>query len=272
MSENNTENLPVTVDAEVLPSVTDNSMYLDMAKFEHLQRVAKLFASSRLVPEQYRNNPADCTIALQMSFRLGIEPMMFMQNSYVVHGRPGIEAKLVIAMVNAKKIYRHGIEFEYSGEGDKRQCTAYGTRVDTGKVNSCTVSIDIAKKEGWFSKSGSKWQTMPDQMLAYRSASWLARLYCPEVIMGMQTVEELSDITPVRESLTSGSAADLTKALAEPEQRVEIVNTTTGEVTEAVVKNAAEPEVQPKQEEKPAAPKQQSLGGLSRIKQHASKQ
>ena len=58
----------------------------------------------------------------------------------------------------------------------------------------------MAKKEGWFNKSGSKWQTMPEQMLRYRAAAFWQRVYCPEISMGFMTTEEAEDIddqTPI---------------------------------------------------------------------------
>jgi len=51
----------------------------------------------------------------------------------------------------------------------------------------------LAKAEGWYAKSGSKWQTMPDQMMMYRAASFFIRIYAPEISMGMQTREEIID-------------------------------------------------------------------------------
>ena len=52
----------------------------------------------------------------------------------------------------------------------------------------------MAKDEGWLDKSGSKWKTMPRQMMMYRAASFFARAHCPEVLLGIQTVEEVQDV------------------------------------------------------------------------------
>ena len=48
----------------------------------------------------------------------------------------------------------------------------------------------MAIDEGWYSKNGSKWRTMPEQMLRYRAASFWCSTYSPELSMGMRTVEE----------------------------------------------------------------------------------
>ena len=52
----------------------------------------------------------------------------------------------------------------------------------------------MVKAEGWYDKSGSKWKTMPDQMFRYRAAAFFARAFCPDVLMGLQTVEETRDV------------------------------------------------------------------------------
>jgi hypothetical protein len=55
--------------------------------------------------------------------------------------------------------------------------------------------MKMAKAEGWVSKNGSKWQTMPELMIRYRAAAFFGRLYAPEIMMGMQTMEEVIDVT-----------------------------------------------------------------------------
>lgn len=181
--------------------VTDSGLFhnlMDTSRFEHLQRVAKVFANSALVPEHFRGKEADCFIAVEMAMRLQLHPFNLMQSLYVVHGKPGIEAKMAIALINSSGLFDGPLQFKLAGEGMKRQCTAFAVHSKTKQVCETTVTMDMAKAEGWIDKSGSKWKTLPDLMLQYRSASFFARLYCPEVIFGMQTREELDeiDVTP----------------------------------------------------------------------------
>lgn len=179
--------------------VEDNSpmgMLLDTARFEHLQRVAKLFADSKLIPETFRGKPSDCFIILQLAAQLKMNPWTLFNTVYVVHGKPGLEAKVLIAMANSSGVFKAPIQFTYTGEKMSRACTASAIHAATGDRIEQTVTMEIAKAEGWYDKPGSKWKTMPDMMLAYRSASWLIRLYAPEVMYGMKTTDELIDITP----------------------------------------------------------------------------
>src|SRR5690606_6564867 len=71
---------------------------------------------------------------------------------------------------------------------------ALAVEKETGEpIESSAVSIEMAVKEGWYTKNGSKWQTMDDVMLRYRTASFFGKLYAPELLMGLQTVEEIHD-------------------------------------------------------------------------------
>ena len=188
------------------------SLFFDVARFELAQRVAKVFAESEMVPEHFRKNVGNCVIALNLAERMGTDPFMLMQNMYIIHGKPGIEAKLAIALVNNAGKFT-SLQYEYNE--DRSACTAYAKDLKTGEVvKGATVSLGMAKAEGWYSKKGSKWQTMPEQMLMYRAAMFFARAYCPEAMLGMRTREELHDIIDVTpEGVTTDSAADLTDKL-----------------------------------------------------------
>lgn len=188
---------------KTLIPVSSDEMMLDTARFDHLWRVACLFAKSDMVPKHYRNKNENCMITISMAFRMHIDPFMMLQNSYVIHGRPGVMAQLAIALVNKSGTFKAPIQYKYSGEGKTRSCTAYAVSKSGGQTCEQTVSMTMANAEGWTKdkknkETGaiirSKWNTLPDLMLAYRAAVFLARLYCPEALMGMQTVEEIEDV------------------------------------------------------------------------------
>ena len=164
--------------------------------FELAQRAAKCLASSTLVPKEYQNNLANCVIALNMAQRVGADPLMVMQNLTIVHGRPTWASQFLIATFNSCGRFSP-IRYEFSGkEGtDDWGCRATATETATGeKLTGPLVTIAIAKKEGWYSRNGSKWQTMPEQMLRYRAAAWFVRTTAPELSMGLQTAEEIHDV------------------------------------------------------------------------------
>ncbi len=206
--------------------------------FELMQRAANLLASSTLVPAAYRKviekldkygnvkesreNPnalANAVVALNMAQRMGADPLMVMQNLYIVEGRPSWSSQWIIAAVNGCGRFSP-LRFDIRALGEKtvervenvwengnrnvvtkkvsildKVCIAWAIEKETGeRIESPAVSIEMAVKEGWYTKNGSKWQTMDEVMLRYRTASFFGKLYAPELLMGLQSVEEAQDI------------------------------------------------------------------------------
>ena len=166
--------------------------------FELVQRQAKMLSASTLVPKEFQGNMGNCAIALNIAKRLGADPFMVIQNIDIIHGRPSFRATFLIAMVNASGRFTP-LQFRMSGEGATRSCVAWAKDKETGDVIEGTeITMAMAKAEGWSTKSGSKWVTMPEQMLRYRAAAFFARIYAPDITLGMHTSEEMRDIEPVR--------------------------------------------------------------------------
>ena len=166
---------------------------LDVGKFEQLQRAASLFSKSGLVPQTFRDNPAACFVGLQLSAQLGVNPFMLFQRLYTVGSKIGIEAQLAIGIANQKKVFKGAIQYTFTGKGDTRSCTAKAVLASTGETVEMTVDWATVAAEGWNKRNGSKWLTMPDLMFRYRSAMWLIRTYAPEVLLGLQSIEEMQD-------------------------------------------------------------------------------
>lgn len=166
-----------------------------LQSFELSMRVAKVLATSSLVPKEYQNNMPNCIIALNMAGRMQADPLMVMQNLYIVHGRPGWSSQFLISTFNTSGRFS-ALRYEWIGKPgtDEYGCKAWAVEKATGeKLEGSVVTIGLAKKEGWYDKGGSKWKTMPQQMLMYRAASWFIRAYAPELAMGMHTEEEIVD-------------------------------------------------------------------------------
>lgn len=210
VAETPAENLPVVpaeIKAELQEMGNGHGTFGDKTNFEHAQRVAKMLATSDLVPQQFKNNIPNVMLALEMANRIGANPLMVMQNLYVVHGKPGWSSSFIIASINASGKYSP-LRFVVTGEGDAATCFAWAYDLATGeKLEGPKVSIQMAKDEGWYNKNGSKWKTMPELMLRYRSAAFFGRLYAPEIMMGMQTTEEVTDFTATTVSMEEKQAA-----------------------------------------------------------------
>lgn len=180
---------------QVNPVSDIKSVFEDKGQFDTVLRGAVALSKSTIVPSTYQGKPENCFIAIDIANRMGVSPMVVMQNLYVVQGKPswsGQACKMLIE--NCGKF--HKLEHVYFGDKGKDGwgCYLKATRISDGvEVKGAEVTIDTAKKEGWHGKSGSKWQTMPELMLAYRASAWFARVHCPESLMGMQTAEENED-------------------------------------------------------------------------------
>ena len=177
----------------------------DTSAFNHLWRIATGYAKSNLVPMQFRGHIEDCFIICQLSLRMNVDPFMLMQATYIVHGKPGFEAKLAIALLNSSGKIRGTLKTEFSGKGDDYGCRAWAIDAYTGeKVTGPRVTLAMVKGEGWnvdkkLRDGGgiqkSKWNTMADLMFVYRASSFFVRTNYPEVLMGMPTREELEDVS-----------------------------------------------------------------------------
>ena len=165
--------------------------------FQSIYDIGKMFASSQLVPQNYQNKPMDCTIAVDMANRIGVSPMMVMQNLYVVHGKPQWSGQACMSLIRGSGQFKN-VRPVYTGQRntDSWGCYIQAEDKTTGElVKGTEITIDMAKSEGWYNKSGSKWKTMPEQMLAYRAAAFFARVYIPNALMGVSVEGEADDIT-----------------------------------------------------------------------------
>jgi hypothetical protein len=175
-----------------LTTIANESVF-SLDTFEHAQRVAKMIACSSLVPAAYQGKIENVMIAMEMAARMNISTLMVMQNLHIVKGNPGWSGSFVIAMVNGSKRFDQDLEFEFAGEGDEYGCTAFTTKKGK-RIEGAKVTWKMVKGEGWLTKDGSKWKTMPEQMFRYRSAAFFGRANTPDLLMGMQTADEIIDI------------------------------------------------------------------------------
>lgn len=182
---------------------------------------------------------ANCMIAIEIATRIGASPLMVMQNMTPIYGKPSWSSKFLIATVNTCGRFEP-LQFRFTEKGmcgnvdfvdyvwdnashtkkamnrvfdgkkiPNIECVAFTTKKGSADIlESSPVTIDLAIKEGWFTKNGSKWQTMPKQMLMYRAASFWTSAYAPELSMGMRTVEEQQDIYVDAQDVTDEVATE----------------------------------------------------------------
>lgn len=190
-------------------------------------------ASSTLVPDSYRGeaNLGNCIIALELSQRIGASVMAVMQSMVPIHGKPTWSASFLIATVNSCGRFSP-MRFRWVGKegADDWGCRAYAVeREGNLELVGALVTIAMAKAEGWYGKSGSKWKTMPEQMLQYRAAAFWCRAYAPEIALGMHTSEEIHDtqaaqqvVQPSVATTVTSSVVDVTPNPPEPKRKKKV--------------------------------------------------
>jgi len=206
--------------------------------FEHAQRVAKMLASSDLIPKEFKGNVQNVMIALELANRIGASPLSIMQNLFIVHGKPSFSSTFIISAINTCGRFE-ALKFNVTGSGDDLSCIAWTTeKGKTERVEGPAVTMKMAKAEGWVDKAGSKWKTMPELMIRYRAAAFFGRLYAPEIMMGMtreEVIDVLHDVVP----------SEVVKKTKEA-KRIELMigDASTVEELESLVENVGEDQME----------------------------
>jgi len=132
---------------------------------------------------------ANATAAVLQGITLGLDPMTALQQIYVVHGRPGMYAKIKVALVQSK-----GHEVWTEDLSDTRAVVC-GRRKGSTFVERITVTMDQARKAGW--TRNDNYTKTPQDMLYARAASRVCDRVAPDALMGIASVEEIHDeMTP----------------------------------------------------------------------------
>jgi hypothetical protein len=149
--------------------------------------------------------------------RIGASPFAVMQNLHLIQGRPSWSATFLIATVNHSKRFEP-LRFEVDGEDASAKTyrvRAYAKDRESGVIcYGAWITWKMVEAEGWSKKAGSKWLTMPEQMFLYRAAAFWARVYAPEVSIGLHTVEEVQDVHGYGNVIDQGSVTNSPDAVA----------------------------------------------------------
>jgi hypothetical protein len=219
------------------------SVFSSTSSFEQAQRIAKALVSSDLVPSNYRGNDniGNALIAMDTAGRMGLSPLVVMQNLHIIEGRPSWASSFIIGALNScglfapirfriEKLGKRTVSFDrWEGPKGNRSkvtaktdvedmtCVAWTAEKGTGEIlEGPPVSIAMAVAEGWYTKPGSKWVTMPDLMIRYRAAAFFGRLYAPHILNGMPMEDEVLDISDFHDITPRQAAPSADEAVVEP--------------------------------------------------------
>lgn len=194
MDEQNKEQTTLAV-KEPTQNPNAVTMWNDAKLYNQSLAMAQTLSKSEIIPQSYKGKPADCLIAIDIANRLGLSPAIVMQNSQCVRGNFTWKGSACKAMIDGCGRYQK-TRYVYVGEEGKDSYGCYLEAIDNDGeiIKGVPVTIAMAKKEGWYNKDGSKWQTMSDLMLKYRAAAFFMRTECASIAMGFLTKEEVEDI------------------------------------------------------------------------------
>lgn len=175
----------------------------DTARFEHMQRIAKVMALASLAPDHLthgrdkkplpiENAVGNCMLVVNQSVRWGMDPFAVAPETYVVGNKLGFQGKLVAAVVNARSGLQGRLRCEYTGNGENRTVTVIGTFKDELDARTITLSVAQAKT------SNDMWRKDPDQKLWYSGVTKWARRHCPEIMLGVLTEDDLERLQQVQ--------------------------------------------------------------------------
>ena len=182
----------------------NSSIYQSTESFEFAQRQAKSLCESDLVPTSYQGQKglSNCLVALEMSKRMNLSPLTVMQNLNVIHGKPSWSSHFISSQIIACGRFKN-FDYIVSGKDDTLSVQCQAIRLEDNKlVKGTAASIKMAQKEGWTRKN-PKYQSMPEIMLKARAATFFGRQYIPDLLLGVQTSEEVVDIQPI--DVTTGN-------------------------------------------------------------------
>ena len=201
-----------------------------------IESMAARMATSKITtPKHLQGNEGDCMAIIMQAMQWGMNPYAVAQKTHLVNGTLGYEAQLVNAVITARAPVKERLHFEWYGDwskvnGKDDKSPTLGVRVSaTLRGESEPRVIDISMAQVGPVRNSPLWAADPRQQIAYLATKRWARLYCPDVILGVYTPDEViereeMDVTPVQSTAKKHQGASGLKAqMAEREQSQETV-------------------------------------------------
>ena len=156
-------------------------------QMQHQYALATDLANSNLLPDAFKGNVPNILIAMDTANRFGIAPIEVMKHCHVIKGKLAFDSKMIIALVNRSGRFDGPIQ--YWLDENETECVAYAF-IKGQQYTGPKVTLAMAKANRW----GALWNTLPSMMLRYRAAVFFTRLFAPEIILGLDDIQEQQDI------------------------------------------------------------------------------
>ncbi len=255
------DSMPTDFDRLIQGSV--NQLIFSDARMDRMMKMAEILAKGKVtVPQHLQNNIGDCMAIVLQAAQWNMDPFAVAQKTHLVSGKLGYEAQLVNAVVITRAPITGRPQYEWFGDWDrvigkfKEKTSQKG---ETYRVPGWTLEDE--KGLGvkiWMTMRGETeprvlellltqatvrnstlWAGDPKQQLAYLAIKRWARLYCPDVLLGVYSADEL-EAPPAPETVLPVSTPT-TRTEAVKQRLTRTVDVTPEPVTDA----PAEPEADP---------------------------
>jgi hypothetical protein len=167
-------------------------------------KMAEMLANSSLVPKDYRGQPGNVIVAIQMGQEIGLKPMQAIQGIAVINGRPCIWGDALIGLVRKSELCEYVKE---TFNGELMIATCESKRAFESEPHITSFSLSDAQAAGLTKKPGP-WQQYRKRMLQMRARGFNLRDNFADVLKGLSLAEEMQDV----ESLKQINDAPATKS------------------------------------------------------------
>jgi hypothetical protein len=187
---------------------------LEPRTLEEAMRFAGMLAKSSMVPKDFQNRPENVLVAIQWGRELGLGPLQALQNIAVINGRPSVWGDAMLGLVRGSGMCASARE-TVEGDGDAMVAHCRVIRRDDPNEVVGSFSVADAKKAGLWGKAGP-WQQYPKRMLQLRARGFALRDGFPDVLRGVISAEEASDIPATPQDRFVGTTIDAPAPEAPP--------------------------------------------------------
>jgi len=216
----------VTAEQQAPNTISASNAIFNVQALSQLTAFANLMADSQVtVPAHLAGKPADCMAIVMQAMQWGMNPYAVAQKTHLVNGQLGYEAQLVNAVITSSSAIHGRFHYRYGGDWERCTRTKEVTREKTGKNGKYTTTERVRDwtdedEAGLYIEVGAilrgeseitwdkplylsqvvtrnspLWVSKPDQQIAYLGVKYWARLYCPHVILGVYTPDEVEQRT-----------------------------------------------------------------------------
>jgi hypothetical protein len=193
-------------------SISATSLITQGHTFDRIMTLANIMATGVSTVPAHLRNPADCAAVIMQAMQWNMNPYAVAQKTHFVNGILGYEGQLVNAVINSLAPTKDRLHYEWFGpweriigkfeirKGDKGEYRVPGWKLEDeagiGIRIWATLKGEDAPRELTLllaqarTRNSPLWADDPRQQLAYLAVKRWARLYCPDVILGVYTPEE----------------------------------------------------------------------------------